>query len=163
MQSTESHDLARRRRSRHLVFLRALAVLYPWLAGRDAGAKAPLSDERARHRLRHHLLLGCPDDDDGPAFHARGSLPRCLYPRPRPRREGRQDVEVEGQCGRSLAPHRNLWRGCPALYARRHGGAGTRHQAIDATHRGISKFWHKTLERGAFRRNERLRAARGHV
>jgi valyl-tRNA synthetase len=28
-----------------------------------------LSDQRAGHRFRHHLLLGRPDDDDGPAFH----------------------------------------------------------------------------------------------
>jgi hypothetical protein len=26
-------------------------------------------DRRARHRLRHHLLLGRPDDDDGAALH----------------------------------------------------------------------------------------------
>ena len=32
--------------------------------------KRYLSDRCARYRLRHHLLLGRPDDDDGPAFHA---------------------------------------------------------------------------------------------
>ncbi len=32
--------------------------------------EALLSDLRARHRLRHHLLLGRADDDDGPALHA---------------------------------------------------------------------------------------------
>ena len=31
--------------------------------------KRYLSDRRARHRLRHHLLLGRPHDDDGPALH----------------------------------------------------------------------------------------------
>ena len=82
---------ARRRRARHLVFLGALALLDSRLAGEDAGARALLSDERPRHRLRHHLLLGRPDDDDGPLFHGRGPLPRRLYPRPRPRREGRED------------------------------------------------------------------------
>ena len=30
-------------------------------------------------------------------FHERGPVPRRLHPRARPRREGRQDVEVEGQ------------------------------------------------------------------
>ena len=33
------------------------------------------------HRLRHHLLLGRPDDDDGPQFHGRGALPQRLHPR----------------------------------------------------------------------------------
>jgi valyl-tRNA synthetase len=31
--------------------------------------EALLSDQRAGHRLRHHLLLGRPHDDDGPALH----------------------------------------------------------------------------------------------
>ena len=30
---------------------------------------------RAGHRLRHHLLLGRPDDDDGPALHGRRAVP----------------------------------------------------------------------------------------
>ena len=34
---------------------------------------ALLSDQRPGHRLRHHLLLGRPDDDDGPALHGRGA------------------------------------------------------------------------------------------
>ena len=49
--------------------LGAVAVLDAWLAGADAGTRDLLSDRRARHRLRHHLLLGRPDDDDGPALH----------------------------------------------------------------------------------------------
>jgi valyl-tRNA synthetase len=32
-------------------------------------------DRRAGHRLRHHLLLGRPDDDDGPALHGGGAVP----------------------------------------------------------------------------------------
>ncbi len=36
---------------------------------RDARARPLLQDGRAGHRLRHHLLLGRPDDDDGPALH----------------------------------------------------------------------------------------------
>jgi valyl-tRNA synthetase len=59
----------RRGRARHLVLFRAVAVLDARLAGRDAGAQALLPDRCAGHRLRHHLLLGRPDDDDGAALH----------------------------------------------------------------------------------------------
>ena len=67
---------ARRGRARHLVLLGAVAVLDARLARRDAGAEALLSDRRAGHRLRHHLLLGRPHDDDGPALHEGGAVPR---------------------------------------------------------------------------------------
>ena len=36
-------------------------------------------DQRAGHRLRHHLLLGRPHDDDGPAVHGRRAVPRRLH------------------------------------------------------------------------------------
>ena len=49
------------------------------------------------HRLRHHLLLGRPDDDDGPALHGRGPVPARLHQRPDPRRARAEDVEVQGQ------------------------------------------------------------------
>ena len=91
----------RRRRARHLVLLGAVAVLDAGLAGRHQGRGALLSDRRAGHRLRHHLLLGRPDDDDGPALHEGCAVPDRLHPRPRPRREGREDVEVERQRHRS--------------------------------------------------------------
>ncbi len=74
-----------------------MAVLDARLAGQDAGAQALLSDLDAGHRLRHHLLLGRPHDDDGPALHERGAVPRRLHPPPGARRDRRQDVEVEGQ------------------------------------------------------------------
>ena len=66
----------RRGRARHLVLLGAVAVLDAGLARRDAGAQALLSDQRAGHRLRHHLLLGRADDDDGPALHEGGAVSR---------------------------------------------------------------------------------------
>ena len=37
--------------------------------------EALLSDLNAGHRPRHHLLLGRPHDDDGPALHARSAVP----------------------------------------------------------------------------------------
>ena len=56
---------ARPGRAGHLVQQRALALQHPRLAGADAGGGALLPRRRAGDRLRHHLLLGRPDDDDG--------------------------------------------------------------------------------------------------
>ena len=50
-----------------------------------AGAGRLLPDERAGHRLRHHLLLGRADDDDGPEVHGRRAVPRRLHHRADPR------------------------------------------------------------------------------
>ena len=52
----------------------------------DAGAGPVPAVERARHRLRHHLLLGRPDDHDDDALHRQGAVPRRLHPRPGARR-----------------------------------------------------------------------------
>ena len=56
-----------------------------------------LSDRRAGHRLRHHLLLGRPDDDDGPRVHGQGAVPHRLHARPGPRRAGPEDEQDQGQ------------------------------------------------------------------
>ena len=40
--------------------------------------QAPLSRHGADHRLRHHLLLGRPDDDAGHPFHGRGAVAHRL-------------------------------------------------------------------------------------
>ncbi len=72
---------SRRGRARHLVQLGAVAVLDARLAAADAGARGLLPDARARHRLRHHLLLGRPDDHDGPQVHGRRAVPRGLHHR----------------------------------------------------------------------------------
>ncbi len=132
------HALSRRRRARHLVLLRAVAVLDARLAGRDAGAQALLSDQRAGHRLRHHLLLGRPHDDDGAAFHARSAVPRRLHPRAGARRLRRQDVEVEGQRHRparasstTTAPMRCASRSPP--WRRRAATSSSRPSASRAT------------------------------
>ena len=74
---------------------------------------------------------------------------------PRPRREGRQDVEVEGQRHRSARPDRRLRRRCAALHARRAGGAGPRHQAVAAARRGQPQLRDQAVERRALRRDER--------
>ena len=155
------HALARRGRARHVVLLRAVAVLDAGLAGQDAGARALLSDQRAGHRLRHHLLLGRAHDDDGAALHEGGAVPRRLHPRPRARREGRQDVEDQGQRHGPPGADRQVRRRRAALHAGRHGGAGPRHQALDGAHRGLSQLRHQAVERGALRRDERVRAPEG--
>ena len=80
----------RRGRARHLVLVGAVAVLDARLAGPDAGAEDLLPDRRAGDRLRHHLLLGRPHDDDGPAFHGRGAVPHGLRPRAGARQERRR-------------------------------------------------------------------------
>ena len=47
--------------------------------------RAVLPHEHPGHRLRHHLLLGRKDDDDGPALHGKGALRPRLHQRPDPR------------------------------------------------------------------------------
>ncbi len=78
-------------RARHLVLLGALAVRDLGLAGADRDAATPLSQRRADLRLRHHLLLGCPDGDAGLPLHearARGrrSISTAWSATPRARR-----------------------------------------------------------------------------
>ena len=75
----------------------ALAVLHAGLAGADARAEDLLPDLRDGDRPRHHLLLGRPDDDDGPALHGGCALPHRVPARDGARREGREDVEDEGE------------------------------------------------------------------
>ena len=148
--------LARRGRARHLVLLGALAVLDARLAGRDAGAQALLPDERARHRLRHHLLLGGADDDDGAPLHEEGAVPHHLHPRHRARREGRQDVEVEGERGRSPRTDRRVRRRRAALHDGVAGDAARRREAVARAHRRLSQLRHQDLERGALLRDQRM-------
>ena len=147
----------RRRCPRHLVLLRPMAVLNARLARRNAGGEALLPDRRSRYRLRHHLLLGRPHDDDGPARHGGGAVPRRLHPCAGPRREGPEDVEVERQRHRPARADRRLWRRRAPLHALGHGSAGPRHQAQRLTRRGLPQFRDQAVERRALRRDQRLR------
>ena len=152
---------ARSRRARHLVLLGAVAVLDPGLAGGDEGARALLSRRRAGDGLRHHLLLGRADDDDGPLLHGGGAVPHGLHPRARARRARPEDVEVQGQYHRSPGPDRALRLRRPALHPDRAGGPRPRHQALGNPRRGLSQFRHQALERRALRRDERVQAGAG--
>ncbi len=108
------------------------SALWPFsdarLAGRDGGAEALLPDQRAGHRLRHHLLLGRPDDDDGPPLHGDRALQR-LYIHALVRDE--KGAKMSKSKGNVIAipwSSSTNTRGCAALHARRHGRAGPRHQ-----------------------------------
>ena len=116
-----------RGRARHVVLFGALAVLDARLAGQDAGAQDVLSDECARHELRHHLLLGRAHDDDGAQVHGRRPVPRGLHPRPRARSRRQQDVEVERQHLGPARPHQR--RRSPNATAEAHRRAHARPHA----------------------------------
>ena len=83
--------------------------------------RAPLPQRPAHIGLRHPVLLVRAHGDAGDAFHGRGSMEKALPSRPCPRRRWRQNVEIQGQCRRSAAAHRPIWRRCAALL---HGGDG---------------------------------------
>ena len=114
-----------------------------------------------RHRLRHHLLLGRPHDDDGPRVHGQGALRHRLHARPRPRREGREDEQDQGQRHRPARAHRRLRRRRHPLHARRHGRAGPRPEALDEPRRGLPQLRHQALERRALPRDEFVCPRRG--
>ena len=93
---------------RHLVQLRAVAVLDPRLAGRHAGPRHLLPDLGHGDRLRHHLLLGRPDDDARARADRRGAVPHGLPVGPHPRPGRPEDVEDEGQRRRPARRHRRV-------------------------------------------------------
>ncbi len=164
-----SHDMAldpdsapltpRRGRARHLVLVGAVAVL-------DAGlARRPTSSSK-RYYPTNTLVTGFDIIFFWVArmmmmgLHFMGEVPfkDDLHPRARPRREGREDVEVERQRHRSADADRPVRRRCAALHAGRDGGAGPRHQARDVARRRLPQLRDQALERRALRRDERLRA-----
>ena len=86
-----------RGRARHLVLVGALALLDPGLAANDTPElRNLLPDQRAGHRLRHHLFLGRPDDHDGPQVHRRRAVPRGLHHRPDPDNDGQKMSKSKG-------------------------------------------------------------------
>ena len=152
-------DLARRRRARHLVLLGAVAVLDARLAGRDAGAEALLSDQRAGHRLRHHLLLGRAHDDDGAALHDKKcrsttstSIAWCATP-PAPRcRSRRATSSIRSASSTTTAPMRcaSRWRAAP----RKATTSGSAPQDVENNRNFATKLWNAAR----FAEMQRLRA-----
>ena len=100
----EAH--ARPRRAGHLVLLGAGALLHPGLAREDAGHGPVPAVHGAGDRLRHHLLLGRPDDHDDHALHRPGALPPRLHPRPGARLARQEDEQVGRQRARPGRPDR---------------------------------------------------------
>ena len=111
---------AGRGRARHVVLVGAVVPLDARLAGGHARARDVPAVVGARHRLRHHLLLGRADDHDDDLFHRQGAVPRRLHQRHRARRGRPEDVEVEGQRARPDRPDRRRRRStCSSRSARR--------------------------------------------
>ena len=88
-------------------------------------------------------------------FHTR------LHPRHRARREGRQDVEVEGERRRSPRADRRVRRRCAPLHHGVAGDARPRREAVAGAHRGLPQLRHQDLERRALLRDERMPARPG--
>ena len=153
---------AGRRRPRHLVLLRAVAVLHARLAGRHPGPAALLPDVGAGHRLRHPVLLGRPDDDvravrDG----RRAAVRHHRAARHGARRARQEDVEVGGQHGRPDrvdGPLRHR-RGAVRAGPRREPGHG--HAARRRRRRRRAQLHHQAVERHPVRAGQRRVGASG--
>ena len=97
---------ARRRRARHVVFLRAGAVLLARLAGKNPGSRHLPALLGAGDGVRHHLLLGRPDDHDDAAFHRQGAVPPRVHQCAGEGRGRAEDVQVQRQHARPARSHR---------------------------------------------------------
>ena len=106
------------RHLRHLVQLRAVAVQHARLARRDPGSPALLPDQRHGDRVRDPLLLGRADDDARPLPDRCRAVPHGLPARDRPRPDGREDEQDEGQRRRSARDDQHDRRGRAPLRPR---------------------------------------------
>ena len=138
----------------------SMAVLDPRLAGADPRTGPLLSGRRTGHRLRHHLFLGRPDDDDGVALHGRSAVPHRLHPCTGARRARPEDVEIARQHHRSARIDRPLRLRRAALHVGGAGRAWSRHQARREPGRRLSQFRDQAVERSALCADQRLRAGR---
>ena len=131
------------------------SALWPFatLGWPDPGCGAlhpPLPQRPADLRLRHPVLLGRADGDDGDeAAWGPGAVEAALPPRAGPRRRRAEDVEVQGQRGRSAAADRQVRRRCAALFHGGDGKPGPRHQDGREARRGLSQLRHQAVERRA--------------
>ena len=94
-------------------------------------------------------------------FMERSAVQDGLYPRPRPRREGAEDVEVERQRHRPDRHHRQIWLRRAALYARQYVNAGPRYSNGGQPHRRQPQLRHQIMERDALLPDERMRVGGG--
>ena len=139
-----------RGRPRYLVLLGAMAFLDARLDARlpaplEPGARSLSAVLGARHRLRHHFLLGGAHGHDDAPLHRQSAFPRGLHHRPRARRRRPEDVEVERQHPRSARHHRrhHARRARREAHDRAHGPApgavdrGRNAQALPERHTGV--------------------------
>ena len=133
-----------RGRARHVVLLRAVAVLDPRLARRHRGPAPLLPDQRAGHRLRHPLLLGRPDDDVRPVRHGRRRSRSTSSPctawcatstaRRCPSRSATWSTRWTGSSGSAPTPPGSRWPAGPTRAATcRSARSGARARATSAT------------------------------
>ena len=138
---------ARRGRAGHLVLLGAGALLHARLAGQDARPGAVPALQRAGDRLRHHLLLGRPDDHDDDPLHRPGPVSRRVHPRPGARCARPQDEQVRGQRAGPGRPDRRHRAGAaagqahhrPAQARDRAAGAQEHREGIPRGHSGLRR------------------------
>ena len=83
----------------------------------------------------------------GHQVHGRRAVPRRLHPRPRARRRGREDVQVQGQRGRSAGGDGHVRHRRLPLHARRPRRAGPGHPHVGGARRGVSQLRQQDLER----------------
>ena len=136
---------------RHLVQLGPVAVLDARLAGRHARPGSLLPDIGHGDGLRHHLLLGRPDDDAGPDADRPGAVPHGLPVRPHPRSGRPEDVQDEGQRRRSARRHRRVRRGRPAIRPDPRRGARHRPAVRAGEARERPQLREQAVERDAVR------------
>ena len=148
---------AGRGRSRHLVLLRPLAVLDPRVARKDGGSRTVLPHVRAGDGIRHPLLLGRADDDDGDRVHGESPLPRRGDPRPRPGRRGREDEQDAGERHRPPRRDRPVRHRRLPLHPRRAGRPGTGHPDVRRPGRGVPQLHEQAVPGGPLRPDARRR------
>ena len=154
-------------RAGHLVLLRPVAVLDDGLAGRHRHAEGVLSDVGARHRLRHPVLLGRPDDDarpvrdEGRCRTGRVTVLGGRAARHGPRRARPQDEQVPGQRHRSDGLDRGVRRRRGAADAGPWRQSRRRPRHLRGLGRGLAQLLHQAVQRHPFRDDERGAPARG--